>query len=181
MTLWKSCLRILFLFFPIRQPFLTTSLSSANDPLYQQESANRFACLTSSLLSPINFARTQGDSWWVQQTERAKSSTCFPIAPVTRAHPVKRIPRPWLRPPIHPVDRQRLAPRQCRGSRKHHPRLRHPAVAEAVVRPVAHFYPRAIPATLPAIFVIRRDVPYPEANEVWLEHINFILKKQQIV
>lgn len=145
----------------------------------QQESANRFACrITSSLLSAINFARTQGDSWWVQQTERAKSSTCFPIAPVTRPRPVKRIPRPWLRPLIHPVDRQRLVPRQCRGSRKHHPRLRHPVAAEAVVRPVAHSHPRAIPVTSLAIFAIHRDVPYQEANEVWFEQlINFIFKK----
>lgn len=123
--------------------------------------------ITSYFLPAINFARTQGDSWWVQQTERAKSNICSRNAPATRPRQVKRTPRPWLQPPTRPAARQRPAPHRCRGSRKHHQPPRHPEVAvEAAARLAARSYPRTIPTWPPGTSVTLRDAPYPGVNEV---------------
>lgn len=115
-------------------------------------------------LPAINFARTQGDSWWVQQTERAMSNVCSRIAPATQQ--VKRAPRSWDRPPTRRVARQHPVPHRCQGSRKRNRWLKHPVVAaEAVAKLAARSYPRAIP-TWAGTSVTPRDAPYPEVNEV---------------
>lgn len=83
-----------------------------------------------------------------------------------RLYLVVRTPRSWPRlPPIRQVDRQRQAPRRCRGSRKHHRWPGPPVAAEAAAKP-ARSYLRAI-LTSPGTFVTRQDVLYREANEVW--------------
>lgn len=138
----------------------TSDLILHND----SKSVGRFVRYTSFLLPAINFARTQGDSWWVQQTVRAKSNACFPNVLVSRPRPVKGTPRPWPRPPIHRAARRHPVLRRCRGSRKHHPWPEHQAAAGVAAKP-AHSFPRTIPMS-PEISAIHRDVPYLVANEV---------------
>jgi len=130
----------------------------------------RFARYILFLLSAINFARTQGDSSWVQQTVRAKSSACFPSVLVTR--PVKRTLRLWHRLPLTPlVAQQHPALHRCRGSRKHHPWPEPRVAAGAAARPTVHSYLRAIPVS-PETSVIRQDVPYLVANKVRFDYVN---------